>query len=330
MLLATAGVFLATWLLALLPALLAAGRVSAHRATTPCCGSRSACWSRSMRSLDLSPARDRSRPRCRVWSWSLPRSTRSSALGMFAAVSVFWGRWTHPGCSSRIEFSRLAGRRCATVGWIAGAWPRSSIAVGVLVQWPSRRMQASRLAAAVDVCGPHRGGVCLSLLVGHRTSRVRRDLIERQRRSVADAFCDAQARYAHSAGSQPVRPGLLRGDHRSQPAIAGLLWRRAPDASGSRTCSSLAMTRPPRRHAGTGADPRLDAARSAEHRYRSTAGACATATSSSRSPPGVYRMALVGSSVVMGYGVRDDEVFSDCWKTRLNATQAAGQSRWSS
>ncbi|MEO2036129.1 MAG: hypothetical protein ABGZ35_28990 [Planctomycetaceae bacterium] len=44
--------------------------------------------------------------------------------------------------------------------------------------------------------------------------------------------------------------------------------------------------------------------------------------------PGTIRIACVGSSVVMGYGVRDDEVFSRLLETRLNARTSDRTSRY--
>jgi hypothetical protein len=44
-------------------------------------------------------------------------------------------------------------------------------------------------------------------------------------------------------------------------------------------------------------------------------------------PAGIYRVAVVGSSVVMGYGVRDDEVFETLLEDRLNAKVGGGQPR---
>jgi hypothetical protein len=43
-----------------------------------------------------------------------------------------------------------------------------------------------------------------------------------------------------------------------------------------------------------------------------------------RKPAGACRIALVGSSVVLGYGVGDDEVFARLLETQLNATPPAG------
>jgi hypothetical protein len=43
--------------------------------------------------------------------------------------------------------------------------------------------------------------------------------------------------------------------------------------------------------------------------------------------PGTYRVALLGSSVVMGYGVGDDEVFDAVLEAQLNAQQAPGKPR---
>jgi hypothetical protein len=45
-------------------------------------------------------------------------------------------------------------------------------------------------------------------------------------------------------------------------------------------------------------------------------------------PPGTRRIALVGSSVVMGYGVRDDETFARLLEDRLNVGWATGAPRY--
>jgi hypothetical protein len=44
-------------------------------------------------------------------------------------------------------------------------------------------------------------------------------------------------------------------------------------------------------------------------------------------PSGTYRVAVLGSSVVMGYGVRDSEVFDQLLEERLNAAQTSGRPR---
>ena len=45
-------------------------------------------------------------------------------------------------------------------------------------------------------------------------------------------------------------------------------------------------------------------------------------------PPGTRRIAVVGSSVVMGYGVRDGETFTRLLEDRLNAGRAPGTPRY--
>lgn len=265
----------------------------------------------------LLDARRGERPTRPVWIQTLGLAAR--IVGMFALVSLFWACWTMPG------FLALAGHALARPG--AGRalmtlvlWMLAAVAIVTAVallrrQWLERGFALPVLSVrergALNVAGL--GAVCWLASPFFVDSVLDRQMAETiaEFRSGAAALTDAG--------------GLLQGYYEdlNQTAIqAGPLIATLTPQDESRRLQAAGFELVSRRadryqqvELIPGATAELLGRRTTINRF----GMRDRSTLTLHKPPGTIRIALVGSSVVMGYGVADDETFSRLFENQLNA-----------
>ncbi len=235
-------------------------------------------------------------------------------VGMFALISFFWSCWSTPGFLMLLRTQLLEGH-----GYQGGHWVLlglfALIVVGAVAKLAYDRfarglfarmspgrvatMQIAILGAAAVVAQPK-----VAALLGPEAAR---KIGELRRESVTPVeAAQAVQGYYEEIADAPVRAGAWLAALEGRPAPSrhivytdlsrpadDLLERELiPGWHGEVEGSELTVNR-------LGMRDRPDRAR--------------------EKPPGVWRMAVVGSSVVMGYGVGDDETFPRLLEDRLNA-----------
>lgn len=262
-----------------------------------------------------------SRKRGKTHVSPLWHATRHSlqVVGVFLTVSLFWACWTLPGF-----FRQFAALAAATPDFWDDAWKVvAAIALAVVVgvgaqllvrlreQLPWRLPTGDwspalgNVAAAVLLLAISAPSVAQSLDVDAREKLVN---LQRELLTAAEASRDAQGYYEQLADvhsqSAPMLGGAQtetshnavvfteltrpRTDLLETELIPG--WRGTL-AGGEISINSHGMRNPP---------------------------------ISKRKRAGVYRIAMVGSSVTMGYGVNDDETFARLLEAKINAALPAG------
>jgi hypothetical protein len=240
-------------------------------------------------------------------------------VGMFALVSFFWACWNTPGFFVYVRAlpwsdpTMLSG-----AAWVLG-FLLVAVAIGVAAQLIRERLTRLRLlplrlsptASAMGLTAALASLVLVATLpvaevFGPRAARVVASL-RRESATPVEAAAVAQGYYeevttAHvRTGSwlaglegRPVPPARTHYPELTRPADAWLERELIPNWSGEVAAggSRLTINR-------FGMRDRPDLTR--------------------EKPPGTCRLAVVGSSIVMGYGVGDDETFCRLLENRLNA-----------
>jgi hypothetical protein len=247
---------------------------------------------------------------------------------MFALVSVFWAWWTVPGFPSFVRVTGAGhGRTAAGLLAIAAAI-LAAVVLGVLVQWAhSRLMRRGILPARVTfhqsvavqalalvlllVAGMPHAAEVFGPYAGELVSVLRRDsytAVEAGQvvRSYYEEIAETPVQAGPFLGALSRQDGPLHADAAHYTAMTrptdDLLERELiPGWSGELAGSRLTLNR-------LGMRDRDEI--------------------SQRKPADTCRIALVGSSVVMGYGVTDDQVFKCLLEDRLNAAAPVGGPRY--
>jgi hypothetical protein len=261
--------------------------------------------------------------------------------GTFLLVSLFWACWTFPSFPSylyvRATSGAIAGTGALTLLACAAACAAVGIVVGLARPWLGRpphptlspsggegRVRGARWAApsfarsaAVQaaalavllVAGLPAVGAALGGRYGAVMATLRQDLV-----TPVEAAMAVRGYYEEIADTpvqaSPLLPGTApRGDERAFAVYADMT--RPADAFLERELI-------PGWHGEVGG--RRLSINSLGMRDREGI--------SRQKPPGACRLAFVGSSVVMGYGVGDDETFTRLLDDGLNAGQAGGARRF--
>ncbi len=260
------------------------------------------------------------------------RTTVARAVGlsvrvvaMFILICVFWACWNTPAVLGALKAMPAGGGSASGVALVLGVL-LAAVLAGVVAQLVRDRLTRSGLlplrvsptaaglahvavlGAAALVALPDVAG-----LLGPRAAGVVADL-RRESATAAEAAWAAQGYYEEitdvrvPAGSwlaalegRPKPPERVYYTDMTRPSDDLLERELIPDWSGEVAGSRLTTNR-------FGMRDRADL--------------------SPHKPPGTRRVAVVGSSVVMGYGVGDDETFARLLEGKLNAGHRPGGPRY--
>lgn len=271
--------------------------------------------------LDLARAGRPTPPAARLGV--LPAARRAvQVVGMFVLVSLFWACWNTPGFTSALRALAAAPAPPASaVAAVVGVL-LAVVSVGVVGQLARDRLvragllpfQLSTPGSAVgtvtmlavlvlvavpdvaDRLGPRAAGVIASLRRESPTVAEAAQAVQGYYEEITDARVPAGAWLAELEG-RPRPPAGNRYPDLSRPADDFLEREPIPNWSGEVAGARLSLNR-------YGMRDRPDR--------------------TERKPPGTRRVAVLGSSVVMGYGVGDDETCARQLEDRLNARAAGG------
>jgi hypothetical protein len=266
----------------------------------------------------------------RVGEWRLREAVSLSlrTAGMFVLVSFFWACWTIPGFISYLRvFATLDGTAAAggvvILGIILAAvaagvlaqWARDAVVRRALLPWPVSFGQsvAFRTASLVlllaagtpqvaRLFGPSAGELAATLRLDSYTPVEAGQIVRSYYEEIAETHVQAGA----LLGELTSKDEPWQGDRTQYLAITrpsdGLLERELiPGWKGTLAGSPISINR-----LGMRDREALTLAK----------------------PAHTCRIALVGSSVVMGYGVADDQVFKCLLEERLNAAAPLGGPRY--
>ena len=257
------------------------------------------------------------RPRSRHQRLTIAGAARYSlqVAGMFLLISLFWACWTIPGFPRRLLGAvSTMGASATAFGWGMGVLA-AVVAIGVATQFARRRL-LDRGVLPLDLSFGRSAAASLMplgllLVVGNpavqnrfsgETSRVLASL-------KLDAYTDSEAA-RHALGYYEE---LAEINLQSDPLVGmgHSASNRGPlhfsDSMRDRADLLEAELIP-------GWSGKLAGARLSINRWGMRDGHV-----TKQKPPNTYRIAVVGSSVVMGYGVRDTEVFDVLLEEKLNA-----------
>jgi hypothetical protein len=250
-------------------------------------------------------------------------SLSARIVGMFLLVSFFWACWNTPAFAGYLH-AQLGGNGhwLSGWGWVLGLL-LTAIAVGAMVQLGRARLLRSgvlplrvsparsgalfaALLAAVAVVGspgvssrfgPRAAGVLAALRNESASAVEAAQAVQGYYEDIADAPVRAGSWLAALEG-RPTPPHRTQYTDMTRPADELLKRELIPNWSGEVEGHTLTVNR-------FGMRDRLDRTQA--------------------KPPGTRRIACVGSSVVMGYGVNDDATFPYLLEERLNAERPSGR-----
>lgn len=252
----------------------------------------------------------------------LAMTSRSArVVGMFVLVSLFWACWNTPSFLGFLRAQVSAGRWLDGWGWVLGLLA-IVVSVGVVAQSlhagltrrgvlpvqlsPARAAMLSTVALAAAVLvgtvpttgllGPQLGQVIASLRLESATPAEAAQAVQGYYEEIADAPVRAGS-WLTALEGRLTPPRETHYTDMSRPADDLLERELIPGWQGEVAGRQLTVNR-------LGMRDRPDRAR--------------------EKPPGTRRIALVGSSVVMGFGVGDDETFARLLEDQLNAQQQRG------
>jgi hypothetical protein len=240
-------------------------------------------------------------------------------VGTFALVSLFWGAWNAPAVLPFLRVQLTAGPRAVAGGAVVLGVLLAVAAAGTVAQLTWHRLERLRvlplqpspgatglgLAAALSVVAVL-GSVLPEAVFDTRTAAVVTMLRRESATPVEDAVA-VQGYYEEMTAAR-VRPGFL---------LAQLEGRPAP----RKGTHYPEMTRPADAWLerelipGWTGEALADGRRLTINRF----GMRDRPNRTLEKPPGTSRLAVVGSSIVMGFGVGDDETFPWLLEDRLNA-----------
>ncbi|QJW95526.1 hypothetical protein FTUN_3075 [Frigoriglobus tundricola] len=243
----------------------------------------------------------------------------AAVVGTFVLVSVFWTCWNTP------ELLALVRVQATDPRWLAGGGRVAAVLAGAVAAGAAIQLALARPARSREPGRPspaRAAGVRVALLVVAAAAG---------RHEVAAQFGPEVARRVGEIRRESVTPieaaRAVRGYYED---IAD-----APVRAGAWLAALEGRPAPPRRTAYADLCQPADALIGHElipgwagdvEGYRLTINRYGMRDRSDRTrekPPGARRVALVGSSVVMGWGVGDEETFARLVEDRLNAGGAA-------
>ncbi len=244
-------------------------------------------------------------------------------VGMFVLVSFFWACWNTPG------FLPVVGAQVTNPRWLAGGWQVVAGLVGLVAAGAAVKLACDRLSRPAGrprsspgrVAGIHVAVLATAAAVGLFDvsgvfgPQVARRIGEVRRESVTPVeAAQAVQGYYEEIADAPVRAGAwlaeLEGRAPRQQTHYSTMTRPADDLLEHELIPNWAGEL-----AGSPITTNQFGMRDRAGLTREKAA-------------GVRRVAVVGSSVVMGYGVGDDEPFPRLVEDQLNARRAPGDPRY--
>lgn len=259
---------------------------------------------------------------------AVTRSLRT--LGTFTLVSFFWACWTDPGILKLVQglwvpasLVENAGRGALGVLALVGI----VVVVGVLAQWVRWHWLRDGLPSLGSFQGsvaPHAAFLGVLLLAGvpqvagvFGSSAEQAAITLMQGNPTLAEANQAMRGYYEEIAETKVQAGAFLGQ---------LSGKDVPPPGDS--FHYLAMTRPTDELMGRELIPGWRGTLGSSTLHVNQLGMRDRDDVARIKPPGACRIALVGSSVVMGYGVDDQEVFKQLLEDRLNAAEAQGGRRY--
>jgi len=266
--------------------------------------------------------------------WEMRRSKRKGAssrfaplikacqtVAMFGLVSLFWGLWTHPG------FLEVLGgvlrRSSATDGaWTVLGWAAMA-AAGVLVwnglgAWWTKRRGGQPLLSFRDEAQLQL--VALGLLLAVSLPAFGRLLPPRLKTAIAEFRTDAVASQAAADRLRGYYEDLNTAAIQAGPLVQSLTAESETRREMAQGFALVSRKTDP--YQKTELKPGIVVHLEGKQFSVNQFGMRDRSTLSLYKPAGTVRIALLGSSIVMGYGVGDDEVFSRLLQEQLNAANA--------
>lgn len=255
-------------------------------------------------------------------SWGRAAGLSVRVVGMFVLISLFWASWNTPTVFRNLRAVATTDPDAPAglafvVGVLLAAAGVGAVAVRVydrLVRDGRLPVRVSPLGAAVghvavlgglalagvpglaDHLGPQAGSVAANLRRESVTPAEAVEMAQGYYEEIADARVPAGAWLAALEG-RPRPPSVVTYTDMSRPVDDLLERELIPGWSGEVGGAHLTINR-------LGMRDRADRTR--------------------EKPPNTCRLAFVGSSVVMGWGVEDDQVFTRLLEDRLNADRPVG------
>jgi len=314
---AAAAVFVATWLLHAYQVFWITGSLPLHLSDAVLWLGVGAAVAVNLL-LDLRRASRPRPPGPVVWA-ALRRS--AGVVGTFVLVSVFWACWNTPPFLgyARAQLASGDARWAVGWGWVVGGLV-ALVAAGTVLQLVGHVLARSNVSVPRPTPLRSAAACTLGLTAGVMAGLPR----------VGDSFGPSTARVLASLRGEAVTPveaaqavqgyyeAIADAPVRTGSWLAALEGRPAPPAGNrypdmSRPADALLEREPIPDWAGEVAGAHLTLNRFGM-RDRSDR--------DERKPPGTVRIAVLGSSVVMGYGVGDTETCTRLLEDRLNAGHA--------
>ncbi|MCC7337167.1 MAG: SGNH/GDSL hydrolase family protein [Pirellulaceae bacterium] len=251
-----------------------------------------------------------------LWFAALSLSVRT--VGMFGLVSLFWSCWTQPGFLVSIS-GVLAKPEAGRGLFVVSMWMLMAIVVGMLLilllRWQSARgekLPALDFRASVRL---HMAGLGVVVVFALPWSASMFDP------EIARTFAEFQADpiEAEVAGNQLL--GYYEDLNMAAIQAGPLISSFSPQDETRRAQAHgfYKISRPADMYQEVelipGIATELDGSPFTVNQF----GMRDRTSLTLLKPAGTFRIALVGSSIVMGYGVSDDEVFGRVFENRLNS-----------
>ncbi|MBP3954398.1 hypothetical protein J8F10_03720 [Gemmata sp. G18] len=254
-------------------------------------------------------------------------SARAAALhaarvvGMFALVSFFWACWSTP------SFLFLLRTQVTNAEWLATAWPVAVVAAGLIAVGAVAKWIAARPRLANFEAPPVRVAVAQFVILAAVVAVGRPEVAEELGATTARKIGELQRESVTPVEAARAVQGYYE-EIADTPVRAGAWLEEIEGRAPPRQTQYTDMTRPADdlleqelipgwrgELAGRPISVNQFGMRDRPDRVREKA-------------PGVRRIVVVGSSVVMGYGVADDETFPHLSEAGLNARRAPGAPRY--
>jgi hypothetical protein len=247
-------------------------------------------------------------------------------VGMFVLVSVFWTCWNEPAILPYLRAQFVAdGRTLASSTWVLGIL-LAAILVGVVAQVTRDRLATIglwplRLSPAVSALGLT-AALALAAVLG--TPQVAEVFGPRTAGALASLRRESETPAEAAVKVQGYYEGILDARVQTGSWLAFLEGRPTPHSSTTYTQITRLSDDLLERELIPGWSGEVDGVPLTVNRL----GMRDRPDRSQKKPTDTCRVAVVGSSVVMGYGVRDDEPFPLLLEDRLNARRRAGDPRY--
>ncbi len=241
-------------------------------------------------------------------------------VGMFVLVSVFWACWNTPGILRAAAEQSAAERRLLAGGvWVLAALI-IAVGIGVLAQFAKRWLDGMLPSLTLLARQPGLALVALALL---GTPQVASVFGVRS----AEAIASLRRESASVAEASRAVQGYYEDLTKVRVPIGSFLAALEGQPTSARTTSYEEMTRAADPMLGRELIPDWHGVIRGRPLSVNRLGMRDRADRTQQKPAGACRIAVVGSSVVMGYGVADDETFPRVLEERFNAGRGEGAPR---